>query len=135
MNKEELTMCDISHNTKSKKDAFQIVIYSKENGEIPFMDYLLGLSPKMKTKVIWAIQLLEEKGTALREPYSSPLREGLFELRIKFGSDIVRCLYFFHKGQIVILTNGFTKKTDKTPRREIEKAKRYRADWIRRYTK
>ena len=83
----------------------------------------------MKTKVIWAIQLLEEKGTALREPYSSPLREGLFELRIKFGSDIVRCLYFFHKGQIVILTNGFTKKTDKTPRREIEKAKRYRADW------
>lgn len=52
-------------------------------------------------KVLWVIELLEEKGTELREPYSSTLGNGLFELRIKFGSDIVRCLHFFHKEQIL----------------------------------
>ena len=113
-------MLDISHNNEEKKEGFQIIIYSNENGEMPFVDYLMGLPPKMKTKVLWAIELLKEKGTELREPYSSPLGYGLFELRIKFGSDIVRCLYFYHKEQIVILTNGFTKKTDKTPRKEEE---------------
>ena len=135
MNKEELTMCDISHNNRDNNVGFQIEIYTKENGEIPFKDYLLSLPPKLETKVLRAIELLKEKGTELREPYSSPLGNGLFELRIKFGSDIVRCLYFFHKGKIVILTNGFTKKTDKTPKREIERAKRYQADWIRRNSK
>ena len=124
-------MLVISHNN-GERTGFQIIIYSKESGENPFRDYLLSLPPKMKAKVLWAIELLEEKGTELREPYSSSMGDGLFELRIKFGSDIVRCIYFFHKGQIIILTNGFTKKTDKTPKKEVEKAKRYRADWIRR---
>lgn len=130
-----LTMCDISHNTKERSESFQIIIYSKENGEIPFRNYLLSLSPKMQSKVLRAIEILKVKRTELREPYSSQLVNGLFELRIRFGSDIVRCLYFFHKGQIIILTNGFTKKTNKTPLGEIEKAKRYRADWIRRNKK
>ena len=125
-------MLDISHNNKVKDDSLKIEIYSKENGETPFRDFLKSISPKMRTKVLWTIELLKEKGAELREPYSAPLKDGLFELRTKIGSDIVRCLYFFHKGHIVILTNGFTKKTNRTPRREIEKAKRYRADWIRR---
>ena len=120
---------------KKRKKAFRLYSISKENGEIPFLVYSLSLPCKMKAKVVWAIGLLREKGTELREPYSSPLGYGLFELRIKFGSDIVRCLYFFYKGQFVIPTNGFTKKTEKTPRREIEKAKRYREGWIRRNAK
>jgi len=127
-----LTMCDISHNTKHSDDGFQVMIYSKETGETPFLDYLLSLPPRMRAKVLKAIEILKEKGIELREPYSSPIGYGLFELRIRFGSDIVRCIYFFHKGRIVVLTNGFTKKTNKTPRGEIEKAKRYRTDWIRR---
>ena len=86
----------------------------------------------MQAKVFWTIELLKAAGRDLREPYSSPLRDGLFELRTKLGSDIVRCLYFFQKRSIVILTHGFTKKTMKTPREEIEKAKKYKADWIRR---
>ena len=125
-------MCDISHNNEEKHSGFQIDIFSKENGDIPFRDYLRSLPLKMKAKVLWSIELLKEKGTELREPYSSPLGDGLFELRIKFGSDIVRCLYFFHKGRIIILISGFTKKSQRTPIRELEKAKRYRADWIRR---
>ena len=127
-------MLDISHNNRGKKDEFQIVIYSKENGETPFLDYCETLNPKMRARVFWTINLLKVAGTSLRDPYSSPLNDGLFELRVKLGSDIVRCIYFFYKGRIVILTNGFTKKTDKTPKREIQKAKRYQEDWIRRNT-
>ena len=50
-------------------------------------------------------------------------------MRAKQGSDISRVLYFFVVGRRVILTNGFVKKTMKTPPREIERAKRYRADF------
>lgn len=57
----------------------------------------------------------------LREPFSKPLGEGIFEVRAKQETDISRVLYFFVVGKKVILTNGFVKKTQKTPPREIEK--------------
>ena len=54
-----------------------------------------------------------------------------FELRGQQGGNISRVLYFFFAGQKVILTNGFVKKTQKTPSGEIEKARQYRADYLR----
>ena len=54
----------------------------------------------------------------------------VFELRAKVGSDITRVLYFFMVGKRVILTNGFVKKTVKTPPAEIARAKRYRAEYL-----
>ena len=69
MKQENLTMLDISHNNKAKKNVFHVIIYSKENGDTPFRDYLLSLSLKMKTKVLRAIELLEEKGTEKAERY------------------------------------------------------------------
>ena len=127
-------MLDISHNNnhRDNEKQFKVEVYSKSNGTSPFRDFLISLPQKMKAKVIWTIQLLQEQGPNLREPYSSPLDYGLFELRAKLGSDIVRCIYFFYMNHIVILTNGFVKKERKTPMREIRKAKRYREDWLRR---
>lgn len=61
----------------------------------------------------------------LREPYSKHLEDDIFELRNKVGSDITRVLYFFVIGETIVLTNGFTKKTQKTPKSEIQKAKDY----------
>ena len=58
--------------------------------------------------------------------------DGIFELRAKVGTDISRVLYFFLVGKKIILTNGFRKKTDKTPRDVIELAKKYRDDFIKR---
>lgn len=78
------------------------------------------------------LEFLEEMGPQLREPYSKALGDGIFEIRAKQGSDISRVLYFFMVGRRIILTNGFVKKTDKTPPREIDKAKRYRADYQQR---
>lgn len=78
------------------------------------------------------IQILQENGNELREPYSKHLSDGIFELRAKVGSDISRVMYFFYIGKRIILTNGFIKKTQKTPLSEIEKAKQYRKDYLKR---
>ena len=74
--------------------------------------------------------LLEKNGNELREPYSKPLDDGIFELRAKQGTDIARALYFFVIGHKIIITNGFVKKTQKTPRSELELAKKYRAEYL-----
>lgn len=111
---------------------FTVIFYEKEDGTEPAKEFLLSLDTKMRAKMVRTISILAENGTELREPYSKPLGDGIFELRAKVGSDITRVLYFFFVGQTVILTNGFVKKTPKTPPGEIERAKRYRADHISR---
>lgn len=58
---------------------------------------------------------------------------GIFELRAKVGTDISRVLYFFYYEGRIVLTHGFIKKTQRTPAAEIEKAKKYRRDYIERH--
>lgn len=111
---------------------FEIIFYDKTDGSEPAKDFLLSLDKKMRAKMMRTIELLATNGTDLREPYSKPLSDGIFELRAKIGSDTSRVLYFFVIGRKVILTNGFVKKTQKTPAKEIERAKQYRAEYLTR---
>ena len=111
--------------------SFCVEYYELENGTCPVEEFILKQDNKMQAKIFAALELLESKGPALREPYSKVLDDGIFEVRAKQGSDISRVLYFFVVGRRVILTNGFVKKTVKTPPREIARAKRYRADFSR----
>jgi phage-related protein len=111
---------------------FQVEFYATENGVQPAKDFLLSLDTKMRAKMVTMISILQENGNELREPYSKHLSEGIFELRAKLGSDITRVLYFFYVDRRIILTNGFIKKTTKTPPKEIIKAKDYRADYLMR---
>lgn len=99
---------------------FEIVFYESENGEKPVEIFLDSLNPKMRAKMLRSILIIKEYGYQTRMPYSEELEDGIFELRAKVGSDISRVLYFFMVGRKVILTNGFIKKTQKTPREEIE---------------
>ena len=110
----------------------EIVFYKFADGTSPVKDFIRSLDVKMKAKTLKTIELLENSGTALREPYSKGLGNGVFELRIKQGSDITRVLYFFYIGNKAVLTNGFTKKTNKTPREQIELCQRYKSDYERR---
>jgi len=80
-------------------------------------NYCITLEPKMKAKMFHLVDMLENYGNELREPYSKHLGDGIFELRCKLGTDI---------------TNGFTKKTQKTSPREIKIAKESRKDFIER---
>lgn len=75
---------------------------------------------------------LETFGNQLREPHSKPLEDGIYEIRAKVASDITRVLYFFVVNKKIILTNGFVKKTQKTPDNEIALAQKYRKDYLER---
>jgi phage-related protein len=86
----------------------------------------------MRAKIFRLLELLEQKGNTLREPYSKSLDDGIFEIRTKQGNNITRVLYFFYIGNKIILTNGFVKKSQKTPPSEIALAKKYRAEYERR---
>ena len=112
--------------------AFEIIVYAKQDKTEPVTEFLLSLTPKMQAKVLRQIDILSEFGYELREPYSAALNDGIFELRIKQGSDISRVLYFFFADRKIILTNGFIKKTQKTPTEQIRLAKAYRDDYLRR---
>ena len=112
-----------------------IKLYKKEDGTEPVAEFLQSLDRPMHAKAMQAINLLQARGHLLRPPYSKELNDGIMELRISAGNNISRILYFFVIGNTAILTNGFIKKTMRTPPVEIERAKQYRQDYMRRNPK
>lgn len=88
---------------------YEIILYDTEDGRCPVQELLDSLEPKLLAKTLRTIDLLEMNDPLLREPYSKPLENGIFELRTKQGSDITRVLYFFIVGKKAVLTNGFIK--------------------------
>ncbi len=95
-------------------------------------EFLLSLDVRMRAKLLGILQVLQEKGNQLREPYSKHLEDGIFEVRGKVGTDITRVLYFFYCDGKIIVTNGFVKKTQKTPANEIRTAKKRRNEYMER---
>lgn len=115
---------------------WKVEYYQRENGNIPVVEFLLELPPKLRAKAYREIELLQEHGIYLQEPYVKSIKgdqyKGLFELRIKLGSDASRIFYFTYHKDTFVLLNGFLKKTNKTPKMELEKANKYRADYEKR---
>lgn len=112
---------------------WNVKFYQKDNGNIPVLDFLNSLEPKMRAKVYSEIKLLEQFGIMLREPYASPIKgkeyKGLYELRTKFATDITRVFYFLYEKNNFVLLHGFTKKSNKTPTGELEIAKNRMEDY------
>lgn len=97
-----------------------------------FRDFLRSLSPKIRQKVSNIFDIIE---TVEMVP-SRHLRhiegtDGLYEIRVQFGSDILRVFCFFDTGKLVILLTGFIKKTQKTPKREIDRAVRLMKEYYK----
>ena len=112
---------------------FEVEYFEKEDGTYPAEEFILSQDVKMRAKLFRLLELLEEKGNTLREPYSKSLDDGIFEIRAKQGSNITRVLYYFYIGNKIILTNGFIKKSQKTPPSESDLAKKYRAEYEKRW--
>lgn len=112
--------------------SFCVEYYELENGTCPVEEFILKQDNKMQAKIFKNLELLEIRGNELREPFSKHIEDGIFEIRNKVGNDITRIFYFFVIGQKIILTNGFIKKTQKTPKAEIALAKKYRNDYLNR---
>ena len=111
---------------------FSLEFYETASGDSPPKDFIRGMSAKGKAKFLQIAGLLEENGPEVRMPYSRHLEDGIFEVRVIVGNDSSRVLYFFMEGRRIVFTNGFQQKTQKTPRKEIETAIRYRADYLKR---
>ena len=90
-----------------------------------FWDFYYEQKPEVQDKIDWVIGLIRSL-RMVPEKFLKHLEgtDGLFEIRVKVGSDIYRVFCFFDEGNLVILLNGFQKKTDKTPKNEIDKAER-----------
>ncbi|MDD3926444.1 MAG: type II toxin-antitoxin system RelE/ParE family toxin [bacterium] len=115
---------------------WEIELYAKENGEIPVLEFQRSLTAKHRAKSTRDIDMLAEFGTLLREPYVKAVKgeryKGLWELRTKFASDISRIFYFLPVGNRFVLLNGYVKKDMKLDSRELDIAKRYMEDYLRR---
>ena len=111
---------------------FGIVFYDRPDGSEPVREFLDGLNVKMRAKMVRTIELLAANGPELREPYSKPVGDGMFELRVRLATDSTRILYFFDAGQRVVLAHGFVKKTDKIPQGHLDMAMKYRAEYMAR---
>lgn len=110
----------------AKKQYREIVIYKNY-----FVKFYNSLEKKVQLKINWTIDLIE---TLERIPKKYFLKvagtDGLYEIRIEYKSNIYRVFSFFDEGKLVIIINGFTKKSQKTPKKEIEKARRLKKQYF-----
>ncbi len=95
-----------------------------------FEEFLNKQTQKVKDKIIWTFLLIEEV-EKVPETYLKHLvgTDGLYEIRVQIGSDIFRIFCFFDEGKLVVLANGFQKKSRKTSKQEITKALRIKEDY------
>ena len=110
-----------------------VIFYKTEDGKYHVKDFLDSLPGKVAQKVTWVLSLLEELDIVPASYFKKLVgSEDIWECRIQFGSNAYRIFCFFEGNSVVVLTHGLVKKTQKTPKNEIEKAEAYRRDHLKR---
>jgi phage-related protein len=108
----------------SDKQIRKIVFYGDY-----FWEFYYKQSLKARKKINWTIGLLKFL-EIVPEKYLKHIEEtDLYEIRVSLGNNIFRIFCFFDKGKLVIVLNGFQKKTQKTPKNEIERALRIKQEY------
>jgi phage-related protein len=113
-----------------------VIFYKTPEGKCPIKEFLDSLDGKVAQKIVWVLNLLEDLDS-ITSLYFKKLTgtNDIWECRIKYSSNIYRIFCFMFKSSNVVLTHGFIKKTQKTPKNEIEKAEKYKNDFIKRIGK
>jgi phage-related protein len=95
-----------------------------------FQDFFSNQNKKVKAKIVWTFELIEDL-QRVPETYLKHLEntDGLYEIRVQLGSNIFRIFCFFDEGQLIVLANGFQKKSQKTPKKEIEMALKIKEEY------
>ena len=107
------------------KPVRQVIAYKRY-----FFDFYESQTGEVQKKIEWTLKLLQTIERVPKKYFDHMTgTDGLFEVRVEFGSNIFRIFSFFDKGNLVILANGFQKKTQKTPKQEIEKALKIKEDY------
>jgi phage-related protein len=103
---------------------WSIVFYIEDNGDSPVEEFLESLDPKTQRRFAWSIEQLRVRNVSAREPLVRHLEGKLWELREGSQTNIYRVIYCFFTGRQIVFLHGFQKKTQKTPRGELEVALR-----------
>ena len=99
--------------------------------ESHFIDFYLEQPLKVQEKIEYVFRLIRQLEKVPKKFFDHMKdSDGLFEIRVELGSNIYRIFSCFDEGNIVVLFNGFQKKTQKTPKQEIEKAERLKKEYF-----
>ena len=111
----------------------EIKFYTTQSGKSPVAEFLDSLNSKQVQKITWVLNLVEQKHRIPREYFKKLSGStGIWEVRAQSGSDIFRLLGFIDDGTFVVLTNGFVKKSQKTPKKELQIAENRKIDYLNR---
>jgi phage-related protein len=112
----------------------KINYYTKINGSKPVEKFILSLDDKFAMKITWVLNIVKETEhiSNIHSEYLKKLTADIWEIRAKVGRNAFRLLCFFDGQNLIIATNGFKKKTQKTPKREIAIAEQRRKDYYER---
>ena len=114
----------------------EIQFYRNAGGDCPVEEFLDELNPKQAQKVAWVLKLVKELPLVPRQYFKKlESTDELWEVRAEFSGDAFRLLGFWDAGSLIILTNGFAKKTQRTPDRELALAAQRKRDYLNRKTK
>ncbi len=105
----------------------KVVYFVTDSGRRPVEEFVNGLNISSQRKFVIAVELLESYGKRLTAPHAKYIGNEIFELRFEGIEGAIRVLYFFFDGEKAVLTNGFPKKSNKTPKKEKETAMGRRA--------
>jgi phage-related protein len=114
----------------SEEHEWRIEFYLDEQGTSAVREFLDSLDQKTKARFDWSLEQLRVLNVHAREPLVKHLEGKLWELRRASDGDIYRLLYFFFSGRTIVIVHGFQKKSQKTPRKEIELASKRMNDYI-----
>ena len=107
----------------------ELVLYRESDGSVPLRDWLDRLPLKVRGKCFVALERLKELGNELRRPMADYLRDGIYELRVRFRNTNYRMLYFFAGQQIVVVSHGLTKE-QRVPTCDIALAEKRRQAFL-----
>ena len=102
---------------------WKVEFFKFPNDNSPVLDWFQSQEPKVKAKLARIFDLLEGEGISVGKPYVAPLEDKLYEIRIEQDTNIYRILYFAYTDKRFILLHGFQKKTQKTPKKELDLSK------------
>ena len=111
----------------------EIHFYRSESGSCPVEEFLDSLTGKQAQKVAWVLQLIEEMDIVSTQYFKKLTNtDDLWEVRVQLGNNIFRLLGFIEGNEIIILNHAFQKKTQKTPKKEIQIAEARKKDYLKR---
>ncbi len=110
-----------------------IQFYETETGNRPVEKFIRSLSQLEKAKALAVFEYIEENETVPATLFCKMVStKDLWEVRVKAGGNIFRFLSFFDGGRLIVVAHGFQKKTQKTPKQEIETAEKRKRDYFSR---